>query len=79
LLRQIPASTLLTQQVSCPSGKSALGGGFQLVSTLTVGQRLEVDPLQSFPSSDTSWTVAIANRNTFQVEVALWVVCAFAS
>jgi hypothetical protein len=75
-VRDVTANTLRNQSVECPAGKKALGGGYDLLSTLTAGQMLLIKPYQSYPNTDGSWLVWVHNGNGFPVQLKLWVVCA---
>lgn len=77
--RNIPASFLAAQSLGCPAGKRVLGGGYQLVSTLTAAQQLKILQHQSYPESDSAWTIFVSNTNAFAVDIRMWATCAAAS
>lgn len=57
----------------CPAGRQVLGGGLEIVEGNVTG----VHPAQSYPSSDTRWSIGIANGDLPQVKVRVVAVCAF--
>ena len=59
-------------QVSCPSGKKALGGS-AYIDWLYAGDRALVK-LEDFPSNDTTWTAWCSNYNDHAVTGAFRVV-----
>jgi hypothetical protein len=76
--RSVPANFLAAQTVTCPNGKRVLGGGVQLVSNLTVSQQVKLVLHQSYPFSDSSWTVFYSNTNGVPIDINVWAVCATA-
>jgi hypothetical protein len=53
-------------------------GGYQLASSIVIGDQIKLIPHQSYPPSDSTWLVFIANTNRYAVDVNIWVVCASA-
>lgn len=73
--RNVPANFLAAQSVTCPNGKKVLGGGVQLVSTLTVSQQVKTVVHQSYPFNDNVWTVFFSNTNAVPIDITVWATC----
>ena len=62
----------ITLRADCPTGKHVLGGGWSTDNP---------DPLlsfvQSYPSSDTSWTATVASGHVINLTFSVYAICGF--
>ena len=60
-----PPQELASINVSCPANKVAVGGGVSFsMAGINVNDVASVQVIQSFPASNTSWGIVIANKST---------------
>ena len=67
LAAQIPAKSAATYSVSCDSGAKIMAGGFASPGP--------VHSFDSYPSSDTTWTLELANDDTSPADLTLYATC----
>jgi hypothetical protein len=63
----VPAYEVTTESTPCPVGKKVLGGAVENPSSLTL--------MNSYPNSDTSWSVKVYNEGPFNRNVTVHVIC----
>ena len=69
------AFAVLTGSVSCPTGKIAVGGGWDGMNT----EAWYMYPFQTYPSAANTWTVSLKNRDSgakLAVQMRVYVICA---
>ncbi|MBL8218403.1 MAG: collagen-like protein [Bryobacterales bacterium] len=78
VVQNIPAFSLISRQLSCGSVKKALSGGLQMTGSLSVTQKLAIETVESYPDTDTTWTLVVGNTNGVPVDLTMYIICAFA-
>ena len=62
----------VTVQVSCPSGKNVLGGGFSFSDNTNLAQVTST----SYPFNSTTWTVTVASDHVVPLTETVYAICA---
>ncbi len=72
----LPSNNIATFIIGCPSSKVVVGGGVSFPTTGVSGTNLaNVQMIQSFPASSTTWETVIANKSAVSFSLTFYAVC----
>jgi len=72
-IHPVASSGLSGAAVNCPAGKKVFGGGVDSALTFSSGRPVM---MESYPSSDTAWSVLMHNGSGVAFNMTLWAICA---